>query len=384
MEPALKNRLIGAAVLSALAIIFLPKLIVGKDTNPLASQVPLKVPSAPTGAFETKELPLVTPAPSVPAGGVVGMQTGHPASPSASPPSSTASSAASPSASSSSSTASSAASPAASSATSSLQAATASSASSPSSSATASTAAMASPVASGKTPASAAVASAASPAAASPAQPSAPIPAAQAGGKYVVSLGTYANAGNAHALVASLQAKGLPAYADAVSVAGKSATRVRIGPFQQRGDAEAARLKAQQIRTDMPANVVALDAATPAPPEPAPAPAKGSATAPAASAKNPAAAASVASDKPAAPSPAAAARGYAVQVVAFAVESQANALRDKLRAAGFVAYSEKVTTESGVRWRVRAGPEADRAGADKLRADLAAKMKLDGVVVAYP
>lgn len=369
MEPALKNRLIGAAVLSALAIIFLPKLIVGKDTNPLASQVPLKVPSAPTGAFETKELPLVTPAPSVPAGGVVGMQTGHPASPSASPSSSTASSAASPAASS-------------------PQAAAASSASSPSSSATASTAAMASPVASGKTPASAAVASAASPAAppaaASPAQPSAPIPAAQAGGKYVVSLGTYANAGNAHALVASLQAKGLPAYADAVSVAGKSATRVRIGPFQQRGDAEAARLKAQQIRTDMPANVVALDAATPAPPEPAPAPAKGSATAPAASAKNPAAAASVASDKPAAPSPVAAARGYAVQVVAFAVESQANALRDKLRAAGFVAYSEKVTTESGVRWRVRAGPEADRAGADKLRADLAAKMKLDGVVVAYP
>ncbi|MBS0192924.1 MAG: SPOR domain-containing protein [Proteobacteria bacterium] len=364
MEPALKNRLIGAAVLSALAIIFLPKLIVGKDNNPLASQVPLKVPTAPGGAFETKELPLVTPAPSVPAGGVVGMQTGHPASPAASTASSTASSAASPAASSA--------------ASNSPQPATTSNAASPSSSASASTAAVTSPVASGKTPTTAVVASVASPAV--PTAP-APIPAAQAGGKYVVSLGTYANAGNAHALVASLQAKGLPAYADAVNVAGRPATRVRIGPFQQRGDAEAARLKAQQVRTDMPANVMALDAASPAPPEPAAASPKTTASSAAASNKN---IASTATDKPASLSPAAAARGYAVQVSAFALETQANALRDKLRGAGFVAYSEKVTTESGVRWRVRAGPEADRAAADKLRADLAVKMKLDGMVVAYP
>src|SRR5690242_1810632 len=84
MDPALKHRLIGAAVLSAVAVIFLPKLLVSHDTRSTAADVPLKLPSAPGGDFQTKELPLVTPASDLPQGGVVGMDTSHPVPPAAS------------------------------------------------------------------------------------------------------------------------------------------------------------------------------------------------------------------------------------------------------------------------------------------------------------
>ena len=255
--------------------------------------------------------------------------------------------------------------------------------------------------------------------------PSSPIPAANAGGHYVVSLGTYSNAANAQSLVASLKSSQLPAYAEAVTVAGKQAMRVRIGPFGQRGDAEAARLKAQQVRKDMPASVTALDAAAPAPDAPtgpvnksaatsvpAPTTAKpaaasvpvattakpvvtitatttkpGAPPAPAtASATKPPAAvlAAPAPAEPATPSPAAGSRGYAVQVSAFRSEDEALTLRNKLRAAGFTAFSERVQAASGTLYRVRIGPEADRDAADHLRTELSAKMGLSGMVVAYP
>lgn len=370
MEPALKHRLIGAAVISALAIIFLPMLIVGNDPNASVSKVPLKAPAAPAGNFQTKELPLVTPPPNVPAGGVVGMN----ASPAASP---MASSVASPMAS--------PASPAAP-----TPAASPSVIASP-----ASPAAVPVVPASGKAPPPAASPAGIVAAAASPASPAAlpeppPIPAANAGGRYVVSLGTYANAANAQALVNSLKARQIPAYSETVTMAGKPAQRVRIGPFQQRGDAEAARLRAQQLRSDMPANVVALDAATPAPegvasspkaPAPATAAPPSPHASPAASGKTPVVAAPPSSEKP---SPAAAAHGYAIQIGAYGAQAQADAMRDKLRAAGFVAYSEKVQTESGVRWRLRVGPVADRDGASRLQGELKAKVRLDGIVVTYP
>ncbi len=422
MDPALKHRLIGAAVLSALAIIFLPMLIVSHDRHDTASSVPLTMPSAPGGDFQTKELPLVAPTPGVSDGGVVGMNATHPAG------------SAAPGAVSSPATSTSGAplpsgpqpAPAA------LPSVVPPSALVP-----------AGPVAPGEkppvtgapvvaaAPASTAPLAAASPAVNPPAAtapptiaplatPTAPIPAASAGGHYVVSLGTYANAANAQSLVASLKGSQLPAYSESVSVAGKQQTRVRIGPFGQRGDAEAARLKAQQVRKDMPASVTALDSAAPPadasasltnkavpatpaagapsaikPGQPVAPPATSKQVAPTASAtasgKLPVSAPAPASSttlttaaKPAAPSPAAAGRGYAVQVSAYRTEEEALTLRNKLRAAGFTAFSERVQVESGTMYRVRIGPEADRDGADKLRAELSSKMGLSGMVVGYP
>ncbi|MDQ3269989.1 MAG: SPOR domain-containing protein, partial [Pseudomonadota bacterium] len=72
MEPALKQRLIGAAVLVALAVIFLPMLIKGPAPESGVSDVSLDMPPSPGGEYETRELPLVTPG-GTPRGGALGM-----------------------------------------------------------------------------------------------------------------------------------------------------------------------------------------------------------------------------------------------------------------------------------------------------------------------
>jgi DedD protein len=79
--------------------------------------------------------------------------------------------------------------------------------------------------------------------------------------------------------------------------------------------------------------------------------------------------------------PAARAGGWAVQLGAFKTAEDANMLRGRLQTAGFVAYVDKLTAEQTL-WRVRAGPETDRANADKLRARIKDKLKLDGLIVA--
>ena len=61
MDTRLKQRLIGAAVLIALAVIFLPMLVQGPAPGSGVSDVPLDVPGEPGGAMETRDLPLVSP-----------------------------------------------------------------------------------------------------------------------------------------------------------------------------------------------------------------------------------------------------------------------------------------------------------------------------------
>ena len=62
MDSPLKQRLIGAAVLVALAVIFLPMLLKGPDVKePDAAQVPLSMPATPGEEYETHELPLAAP-----------------------------------------------------------------------------------------------------------------------------------------------------------------------------------------------------------------------------------------------------------------------------------------------------------------------------------
>ena len=75
---------------------------------------------------------------------------------------------------------------------------------------------------------------------------------------------------------------------------------------------------------------------------------------------------------------------FAVQVGALKDEAEANALRDRLRGAGYAAYVARAATDAGVLWRVRAGPELDRARANKVRDELKAKLQLDGMVVTHP
>ena len=73
---------------------------------------------------------------------------------------------------------------------------------------------------------------------------------------------------------------------------------------------------------------------------------------------------------------------WVVQLGAFSSEANAIVLRDKLRNSGHPAFVETVGDKS--RYRVRIGPEIDRALADKLRDKLAAEYGQAGIVVRYP
>ncbi|MEL1265077.1 SPOR domain-containing protein [Pseudoxanthomonas putridarboris] len=326
MDTALKQRLIGAIVLVALAVIFLPMLIKGPAPDSGVSDVPLAVPPAPDGQYETRELPLVTPG-SVPAGGAVGLE-GQGAAPTT--PDTTA------------------------------------------------------------------------------ATRNAMQPAATAGGDYAVSFGAYATQSDADAVMARLRQAQLPGFIEPATINGKSAFRVRVGPYADRAAAEAARLQAVQVRSDVNAQVVTLDAAAPAASAPvAAAPAPTVATPPPAETAKPApkpATPVAAAPKPAetrpvetrpapvatapkpaeTPKPAASSVGFAVQLGAFSNAADANALRDRVRGGGFSAFVEQVRTDKGTLNRVRVGPVASRADADRLKAQVAAKFGIDGMVRPHP
>jgi len=346
LDTALKQRLIGAAVLVALAVIFLPMLVKGPAPDSGVSDVPLKMPGAPGGEMETRELPLAAPG-EVPKGGAVGMD--------------------------------------------------------------------ATPVDRPQPAAAATDAGAAPPAdpsATPPADAAQALPPTAAGGDYAVHFGAYATQKGADQVVALAKNAGLPAYSETTTVNGKSAFRVRIGPYANRAEAESVRLKALEVRSDVPVRVVALDAETTAPaaaepPKPTPAesakpaepqtaaarPEPKPETKPAPPASKPVASAPVATapkptpappaPKPA-PTPAAAKVGFAVQVGAFSDAVQAGAMREKLRAAGFTAFTDTVTTDKGKLTRVRVGPALDRAAADQLKAQIQARVGVDGIVRPYP
>lgn len=331
MEPALKQRLWGAVILVALAVIFLPMLIQGPAPDSGVSDVPLTMPDAPAGQYETRELPLVTPG-EAPEGGAVGMTTTAP-NPDA------------------------------------ADLATPGGASTPQPAASGS--------ASQPVPLGADGVSAPSelPEETAPAPAAAALPAPSAGGDYAVNLGSFASAANAEGVVRALKQSQLPGYSEPTTINGRSGYRVRVGPYATRADAEAARLRSQQLRGDLRGSVVVLDA------EPLASKPSSPSTVQPAAAKPPAA-----QPKPvaSAPAPAATGTGYAVQLGAFSKATEANAMRDRLRAAGFSAFVEQVNTDKGTLSRVRVGPVVGRGEADQLKSQVKAKTGMDGIVRPHP
>ena len=337
MDTPLKQRLIGAIVLVALAVIFLPMLVKGPAPDSGVANVPITAPDAPAdGQFQTRELPLVAPT-----GGATGLQG-------------------------------------------------AASSTAPVNEAAA-------------TPADAAAAADTSP--------------AVAAGNYAVSFGAYASQKDAEAVIAYLKRSNLPGFSEPATINGRQAFRVRVGPYADRAQAEAARLEAVKVRNDVKAEVVTLDARADTPAAAAQAAASSASAAPASAAvttealpPEPVAAskpvtrpeppkpapkpepkpeAKPATPEPAKPvavpaAPAASSVGFAVQLGAFGKADDANALRDKVRAAGFSAFVEQVRTDKGTLHRVRVGPVANRAEAENLKAQVASKVGVAGMVRPHP
>jgi len=323
MDPALKQRLLGAAVLVALAIIFLPMLFDGPESPPPpAGSLPLGVPAAPDRPLQTREIPLELPARSAPAVASVAAPgdgtaidsdrlatVDVPLRPSAEVPEDLA-----------------------------LPATAPAPVDAPSTSAV-----VAEPAPETRP--------APPPMVAAPAAPQAPSTAPPpAGNRFVVNLGSYANAANASALMQRLKSANVPAYSEAISLEGKPATRLRAGPFASRAAAEAAVLAARRVQSDISTAVVGLDGPETAPARPAPA----------------------------------VAGGFIVQVAAFKSETEANALRDRLRGAGYASFVERVARDEGALWRVRVGPEIQRVKAEQTLGALRQRFQLDGQVLTYP
>ena len=234
MDPALKQRLVGAIVLVALAVIFLPMLIQGPAPESGAADVSLEVPARPDRDFETREIPLMSPG-VAPAGGVLEMGAGGDVLPT-------------------------------------VDTDTAPEVAAP---------ARDDPASDDPTDEPAdEPAIAAEPPPADEADNDGMFPPPTAGGDYAVSFGSFSSAAAADEVVGQLRASQLPGYRQRAEVDGWAVHRVRIGPYASRAEAEAARLRAAHVRDDVGAQVVSLDAgaadatpAKPAPAKPAPAPA---------------------------------------------------------------------------------------------------------------
>ncbi len=202
--------------------------------------------------------------------------------------------------------------------------------------------------------------------AAKPDSPPADKPKASSGGAgqaakghFQVSLGAYASKANAEGLVQKVRKLGYPVALTAVKISGKPAARVDAGPFDTRAAAETARQKLHAALPRVPVRLVSgatdqtRDAAAP----------KADDTGKA---------------KPRA-------GGWAVQLVAYSKQSDANALRDKLRGAGFDGYVDNVKSGGNTLWRVRVGPQTQRADAVSLQSRIKKKFPdLAGRVVSVP
>lgn len=77
-------------------------------------------------------------------------------------------------------------------------------------------------------------------------------------------------------------------------------------------------------------------------------------------------------------------QAWALQVGSFSAQANAMSLRDSLRAKGYAAYVEEQKSASGTQFRVRIGPELDRARIDALQKKISEQDKLNGVVVKHP
>ncbi|MBP7624331.1 MAG: SPOR domain-containing protein [Xanthomonadales bacterium] len=331
MDPMLQKRLIGASVLILLAIIFVPMLLDGSDQAG-SDTLPLIIPEPPERDFETRVIPLDTAADTAPAGvaEAIGVAPDEPA-----PIVDSGAKPANPDAL----------------ATVDTQAPTRVDAVSGDAVSAVATPASAPVATEAKAPELAPVAP--TPVAPTPVASTAAPAATAASGRFLVGLGSYSNTANANALATQLRAAGYAVLTDTLALNGQNATRLRIGPYATRGQAEAARLAVKQLRADLPAAISEVDD-TPA------------------------------ADAPATARSAATAQVWAVQIGAFKVETEANTKRDQLRQAGFAAFVEKINAEAGLLWRVRIGPENQRADADAVKAGVKRRFGIDGIVVPYP
>ncbi|QOW19988.1 SPOR domain-containing protein [Lysobacter ciconiae] len=339
MEPALKQRLIGAAVLVAIAVIFLPMLIKGPAPDSGVSDISLDLPSTPKQGFETRELPLVTP----PArnGGNVTAPGAKPSGEGALPTVDTRA------------------------------------------------ARDSQDQASGMTPATVAAGNYAVSFGSYASQEDAQkvVGALQAAGFPAFQESVKSGERTLHRVrIGPFQtsAAAETARIDSVRVRKDVGAKVVVLDADRAGSA-AASTSAEKAPAQPAQPVAAKPEPKPEPPKPKPAePAKPEPAKPVATAPAPAPAKPEPAPAGSQPAPAAAGVGFVVQLGAFGNPAEATALRDRARSQGLSAFVEQVRSGDTTLNRVQVGPVADRVAADQLKAQAAAKLGISGFVRAHP
>jgi len=82
--------------------------------------------------------------------------------------------------------------------------------------------------------------------------------------------------------------------------------------------------------------------------------------------------------------PADAAEGWVVQMGSFANQKNAEELHQRLRQKGYHVFVDRFQQDGEMTYRVRIGPESQRADAETLRTRLERELKLKGIVLHIP
>jgi len=164
--------------------------------------------------------------------------------------------------------------------------------------------------------------------------------------RYLVQVASFSSEKNANALAGKLRSENLPVMMDVVDRVAGLLHRVRVGPYEERAEADAVVASLKSKMQDLTPRVLDLR-----PEESAPV--------------------STPSDPLV---------RWVVQVGSFGAVETANALVARIRLAGLSAFSEKVVSDAGTTYKVRVGPELDRDKAVALAKKLKTEHQLEGFV----
>lgn len=187
------------------------------------------------------------------------------------------------------------------------------------------------------------------PAASARAEPE-PVPAQPdvSGGRYVVQVASFSRTGNVDSLVEQLEESSLPVLLDTVESTSGLLHRVRVGPYQTRAEADGVIARLNNRLPDLRPRVTDLR-----PDE------------------------SAAVSEPTDPL-----IRWVVQVGVFSKSENAENLVFTLRDAGYRASSEAVTRAGSTSWRVRVGPVIQRRDAVQIAESIQRDLGHDGLVMS--
>jgi DedD protein len=169
-----------------------------------------------------------------------------------------------------------------------------------------------------------------------------------AGGRYVVQIASFGSIANANRLSETLRGQGYSVLSDTVRSDVGTLHRVRIGPYGSEAEANAAVAQVRKQVSDVKPRVVDLQ-------------------------PNQAAQVTTPSDPLV---------RWVVQLGSFSSTDNADRLVEKVRTEGHSAYKEAVSSSGATVYRVRVGPFVEREEAIRVDGLIAERLSMDGVVMS--